>query len=240
MQYNEQINATSKRKWMKIWMLALALFAFVGNFSTVQAQQSILVMGEANVSVTPDILTFQIVIEERGALLSKLSKTLDSKTEKAIEELLDSSVDKKDIQSLNLSVYPWYERENNQSVQKGFVVSRQINVSLNDFTVLDGLIDKILRVGVKSIGGFRHGIRNEQEVFRLALGKAVENARDNAEAMTKVVNKKVGEVITLQQLSETQNFPMQRAYAMAEAQTPYAEGQMSVSASVQVEFQIQN
>lgn len=201
-------------------------------------QETIIVQGSAGVDATPDVLNFHVVIEERGNLLTKLSKVLDAKTEKTIDELTKNNIPPAHIQSLNISVFPWFERENNQSVQKGFVVSRQINVKLDDFTLLDGLIDRILRIGVKSVGGFRHSVKNEEEIYQQALGKAVLNARDNAAAMLAVVGRKPGDVIRLQQLSRGHAIPAQRAFAMAEADTAWQPGQMSVQAEVQVEFTI--
>lgn len=208
------------------------------NVSPAFAQQSVTVNGHASVAVAPNQLEFHIQVEEKGALLSKLSKTLDVKTKKVLEELLDSDIPKEHIQSLNLSVFPWYERENNQSVQKGFVVSRQINVKLEDFAKLDGLIDKILRVGVKSIGGFRHSVKDEDNIYRDALALAVKDAQKNAKAMLDVVGKKLGPVLSLTQSPNSGHQPMSMRYAMAKASSPYTEGQMNVNAAVMVEFAI--
>ncbi|XOV77923.1 MAG: SIMPL domain-containing protein [Aestuariibacter sp.] len=225
---------------MVIKQLVLLITLSIGCCFATYAQQTIIVNGEANIAVTPDVLNFHVIIEEKGNLLTKLSKTLDTKSQKAIDELLDSGIPKQHIQSLNISVHPWYEREDNQQVQKGFVVFRQINVLLEDFTALDGLIDKILRVGVKSVGGFNHSVKNQQEVYQKALAKAVLNAKENAQAMVSVVHKKLGSVVSLQQISQHQSYPMRVGYAMAESQSPYSEGQMTVSASVQVEFLLQD
>jgi uncharacterized protein YggE len=55
-----------------------------------------------------------------------------------------------------------------------------------------------------------------------------------------VVDKKIGKVVSMQQLPQQHRMPMQRAFAMDEAQSPYSEGQMNISASVQVEFELRD
>ncbi|GAA0345080.1 SIMPL domain-containing protein [Bowmanella denitrificans] len=218
----------------------IAIFMLVGaSLTAVADDKTINVMGQANVSAVPDLFQFSLYIEEKGPVVSKLNETVTDKTNKLVSFLLKQGVKERDIQSMHVQLYPWYEHRDSGSEQKGFVLARQIQVSLRELALYDKVLDGVLKLGATRIDGFQHNVENQQDLYLSALELAVKNAQLRAEKLASSLGAKVGKVVSVSESSayRPMAMAMESRMLMKDASGSMA-GQMNIDAQVQVTFEL--
>ena len=103
-------------------------------------------------------------------------------------------IDPKYVDSTRLQVQPeyrWNEKDS-QRVLLGYVVSRQIEVELRDLDQLGALLERAVTAGVNQVGDARLDSSHRKDLERDALGRAVADARLNAEALAKAAGAQLG------------------------------------------------
>lgn len=201
------------------------------------------VNGQGSVAKVPDILKFTIAVEERGADSKKLSESVNRKSKQIIDVLHDHDVAKKDIQSMAVSLYPWYEREPERqtNVQKGFVYSRNINVKLRDFAHYPNILSDLFALNVSRIDGLRYEVEDQQSAYLAALKEAMLDAKRRADQLASGMNIKIGEISTIEESSAYSPTPQHSTRSMAALSdsSQYLPGQNEINASVVVSFHIE-
>ncbi|GAB3017061.1 SIMPL domain-containing protein [Bowmanella dokdonensis] len=221
---------------MKHWLLAMLLVISVPTLAADQRQVSVL--GQASVSAVPDLFQFSLFIEERGPLVSKLNEIVSHKTANIVNFLLEQGVQERDIQSMHVQLHPWYEHRENGSEQKGFVLGRQIQVSLRKLELYDRVLDGVMKYGATRIDGFQLGFENQQDLYLNALENAVANAKLRAQRLAKSLDAKVGKVISVSEVSRYRPAPMMMEARKMSLDTVSMPGEVAMDAQVEVQFEL--
>lgn len=203
-----------------------------------QQQREIRVSGQASIYSTPDLFQFSVYIEEQGELVSKLNAGVRAKSQSIVDLLLKSGVDEKDIQSMRVDLNPWFEQVQSQRLQKGFVLSRQVAVTLRNMDKYDQIIDGLLRLGANRIEGFNYVVKDPEQDYLKALELALADARHRADIIAASVGVKVGEVISVQEGSGYSPIPRARESMMMADSGGYLPGQVSTNAQVSVVYSL--
>ena len=129
----------------------LFVFLFTLCFSVSSQQRDgveriIQVSGSGTVTAAPDLLRFNVYLEEQGKLASKLNQTISVKSTQIVDFLEKSGVDTKDIQSMRVDLRPYFRRTKEGQVQDGYVLSRVIRISLRDFDAYPSILDGVFKV----------------------------------------------------------------------------------------------
>jgi uncharacterized protein YggE len=198
------------------------------------------VRGQASVASVPDMFHFDVYLEERGELLSKLNNVVSHKSAQIVKSLLDLGIEKRDIQSMRVQLSPWYEHKQSVRQQKGFVLSRQIKITMRDMGKYDLIIDGLLRIGATRIEGFNYALENPQGDYLKALELALGDAKTTASKMAKAMNLKVGKVLSMQEGSGYSPMPHARESLMKADSGGYMPGRISTNAQVTILFELVN
>lgn len=218
----------------------LGLLFSISVYAIENEQKVLGVMGTGSVASTPDMLRFSIYIEEKGEVASKLNGQLNFKTQQVVELLLDYDVAEKDIQSMRVDLYPWFERDRNTQIQKGFVLSRSIKVTLRDLEKYAAILDGVLKIGTQRIDGFQYEIENNENAYLSALDLAIKDAQKRANKMAGSLGVKVGEILSIQEHSQYSPQPERMRASMSMADSGgMMPGQLTISAQVALKFRIQ-
>ncbi|MBC3767491.1 SIMPL domain-containing protein [Neptunicella marina] len=213
-----------------------ALFLFF--CSAVSAENVINVSGKGQVSVVPDQLQFSIYIEEKGPSTDKLNAILEQKSELVASLLKKYGVEAKDVQSLRVQLSPWMERQDNHLQQQGFVLSRQLKVTLRDLANYGKVIDGLLKIGPGRIDNFQYMSSDHASLYDRALTLAVENASKKAKLLASAGQVTISGVQSINEVSGySAPAEMVRFKAMDSA-GGYLPGEMQIKADVQVTFTI--
>lgn len=235
------VNGIKETIMNKFYFLTILVFLFSSNSFAVSESEThrhIRVSGVGSVVSTPDLFSFVVHIEEKGQLAGDLNQVIVAKTAKVVATLVEIGVPKKAIQSLQVRFNPWieYKREGNE--QKGFILSRKINVTMDKLDQYDKAIDALLMIGITRIDGFTSSTSKSAQNYQSALQQALLNAKSRATKMAETLGLKLGKVMTISEQSSGQVVPMQ-IQAFRDAKTSsYEPGEMATQARVEVTFSL--
>ncbi|GAA0851979.1 SIMPL domain-containing protein [Aliiglaciecola litoralis] len=201
---------------------------------------TITVNGQGSISKAPDILKFTITVEERGQDTKKLSESVNRKTDQIHSVLHDHGVVSKDIQSMAISLYPWFERERQSNVQKGFVFSRNLDVTLRAFSSYPAIMNDLFTLNISRIDGLRYEVEDQQAAYLAALKAAMDDAKMRAQHIAAGLNLKLGEVANVEENSAYNPTPQPSARNMAvfSDSAEYLPGLNEINARIVVTFKI--
>jgi uncharacterized protein YggE len=229
---------------MRIYLLVLFTL-FIGNVmakdhSNVQPHRIIEVSGVGNVLSVPDRFSFSLSIEQKGGVASQLNKSIVKKTNAVVQALIKIGVDKKSIQSLQVQFNPWIEYNGKTREQKGFILTRQVKVTLKTLTQYEQSIDAVLELGVNNMNQFSFTNSQGEENYQVALKQALLHAKQRATDMANVLDLKLAGVISISEQSFPQVAPVSMQTRQFKSSESYQPGEMSTEARVKVIFAIQD
>ncbi|GGD52310.1 SIMPL domain-containing protein [Lacimicrobium alkaliphilum] len=226
---------------MKTIAIAFSLVLFsLQAWAQQSPPQQIRVVGQASVSKVPDLFQFSLYIEEKGPVISKLNDSLTDKTQRIIHSLIEQGVEEKDIASMQVQLQPWYEHRNGMTEQKGFVLSRTVHISLRALQLYDKVLDSVFKLGATRMDGFEYGFEDPQSLYLSALAMAVEDARGRAEKLAGAAGVKVGQVKSINEMSQYRPVPMMAESRMRVKGDASMPGQQAIDARVEVQFELIN
>ena len=205
-----------------------------------QQYRLIEVFGVGNVLSVPDRFSFSLSIEQKGGVAAELNKAIVEKTNSVIQALLNIGVNKKSVQSLQVQFNPWIEYVGKTRVQKGFILTRQVKVTLKSITQYEQSIDVILKLGVSNINQFSFSASQADENYQVALKQALLNAKQRATNMANVLDLKLADVISISEISTAQATPMAMQTRQFQKSESYQPGEMSTQAKVLVIFALRD
>ena len=246
----------------------LALFLFILTISTlkeyrfigsgVAATNTITVSGEGEVFAVPDTATFSVTVQEEAKVVKDAQSVATQKSNDIVAYLKKQGVDEKDIQTTDYSIYPQYDYLNStctngycppgRQTLRGFQVSQTLTVKVRNTEEAGDLLSGVGSLGASSVSGLSFELqKSDQDVKEAeARGKAIDNAREKAEALAKQLGVSLVRIVGF---SENGNYPMYYKAEMSMAAdgrggaptAPSPEipvGQNKITSSVSVTYEI--
>ena len=170
--------------------------------------RSFSVSGEGKITAVPDIAEFSFgILTQGGVDIVKLQKENTEKMNKAIAFLKEKSVDSKDIKTENYNLEPRYQNYNcfnqsNDGVEPcpppeiiGYAITQSVSVKVRDFNKIGDIFSGIMTSGANSVSQLQFTIDNPEKLQNSAREKAIENAKEKAEAIAKAGDFNVGRLL---------------------------------------------
>ena len=152
--------------------------------------------------------------------------------------------DKGKISTGGYSLNPQYDQrpghENPTII--GYTASNSIVVETGAIDLVGALIDSAISAGANRVDYLNFTVKNDIKPRTEAITGATRDARAQADALASALGVKLGKVITATTLAEVRPIPMQRMampMAMAAKSTPVEPGEVTVSATVSLTFEIE-
>jgi uncharacterized protein YggE len=147
-----------------------------------------------------------------------------------------------DIQTQDVSVYPQTVDQDGEQVISGYQASLSVRVKVRDIAKLGEVISAANAAGANSISGPAFTIDDPAPARAEAIDEAVADARKTAEAMAAAAGKSVGEVLSMS--SSDVGMVAEAMYSQADMagaarDVPIEPGQLDISASVVVVFELE-
>jgi len=214
--------------------------AIAKDHSNNQPLKIIEVSGMASVLSVPDRFSFSLSIVQKGKVAAELNEAIVEKTNTVVQALFEIGVDKKAVQSLQVQFNPWVEYNGQTQEQKGFILSRQVEVTLKTLEQYEQAIDAVLNIGISNINQFSYTDSRAEENYEVALKQALLNAKQRATDMAKVLDLKLAGVVSISEQSSGTVAPKARFTRQLQASESYQPGEMSTQANVTVIFAIED
>lgn len=233
---------------MKQLTTILILF-FIVLFSSISFAQTdcdlstLSVSGSGEVKTSPDIASISIGVQTKGKTAAEAVSANSSSSQKLLDTLRLAGIAEKDIQTSSISVYPIYKNSpqgyDDQNTITGYQANNQLTATIRKIADVGKIIDSISLAGNYSISGINFSLDNDDSFQAEALRKAVSDARKKADAVAKAAGVTISGVKNINVDSYgAPKFFGGVADASASAPTQVLPGDVSVSASVNIQYLI--
>ena len=196
------------------------------------------------VQAAPDMATITLGVTNENAEASAAMQATSDAVSQVLDRLKELGIEDKDVQTRDLSLSPVWSGRNNQTGEApeitGFVASNRVFVRVRDLPKLGQVMDAVIQDGANDFGGLSFGVQNPKPLEAQARAEAVGDAKAKAEQLAQAAGVTLGPVQSIsEQSGGVHPAPMMREMRMADASSvPVAGGEVSVSVSVSMEFEI--
>lgn len=249
-----------KLKRAKVTFMCLALLMLAGwlffkarnearqyDYIGVPIERNVItVEGEGKVVGVPDIANIDLgTTVERATVAAAQAE--NTKTMNAlIAKLKELGVDAKDIQTTAYNVYPQYDYNDGRQKLRGYSVAQNVHVKIRKLDAVGDIIGTAGSLGANQIGGINFSVDDPESLKAEARKKALENAKDKAEALADVAGVKLRRVVSFSE-SYGGGYPQPMYYAKdaamnmagGEAAPTVEAGSNDITVNVSITYEIQ-
>lgn len=240
---------------MKMLPIVFSLAALLPAVSAAQpaaAPPVIVARGESTVKVAPDQAWATVAVETRDAKAPQARQLSAVAMTTVMAALKSSGIAADAIKTVGYSLNPDYEYVNGRQRMKGFLVSNQVQVRIDDITKVADVLDSVGALTLASssnmtIANLRFDLKNRSALERDALRLAVVDAMENVKAMAAGAGVTLGRIARIDQTGRSQQFDkiepmmaMASRGAMNESivGTPVSPSEIEISTSVMLTVEI--
>lgn len=220
---------------------------FIG--SDTNTQSTITVSGEGSVVAIPNIAEFTFSVQHEAKEVPEAQEEVADSVNEIVSLLKEKGVEEKNIKTVGYSTYPRYEwRSPNrleissrERVLVGYEVIHTTKVTVEKMEDAGTLVGEIGNLGATNISGIKFLVENEDDLKKEARGLAIENAKEEAETLSKDLGV---EIIRLVEFSESSALP---PYMMREemlesdavtTETSFEAGEEEISSQVRIRYEV--
>ena len=229
-------------------VVALAALALTAGAQTAPSQV-ITVTGNAESKTAPDMATIRIGVETQAKTAKEAQASTSALANRLIAAALKVVPDRKAYQTSDLSLEPVFTQQTRPAGAPGMMTTEQVitgyrarnvlSVRIDDVSKVGPLVDAVTDAGATNVDSIAFGLKDEKAARRLALGDAVRDARDKADAIAAALGVEIYAAYSV----DEGGGPIVRPYEMRAMVggagglgTPVMPGQVTLSASVTIRY----
>jgi len=232
--------------------LIASLFAITLLFTTAaqaaaeQAEQpSVTVTGHAEMAVVPDTAYISLGIITTAPDVAKAKTENDTAMNRIYTAVESLGINKDQVQTSGFSVQPQYKQDpknDEPAVIAGYRVQNTITVRVTDFTQISQVIDVASQAGANQINGLRFAVNDENSLKDQLLAKAILDGKHKASLIAETLGGSLGRAtsVNLNGYSSPLSENVRMYKADMSSSTPISAGTLSLSADVNMVFQLNN
>jgi uncharacterized protein YggE len=200
---------------------------------------SISVTGQATVSVPPDLAQVEAGVTSDAKTAREASEANNAAMGKLLLALKAANIDQKDVQTSRLSLQPEYAPNRaGPAAVAGYRASNRVTVRLHDITKVASTIDTLVGAGATDIGGINFMVSQASKLLDDARTQAISDARRKAEIYAKAAGVTLGAPLSIAEDGSAAPVFRAKMAAAPMAATPIAQGEETLSVTVNVSFAI--
>jgi len=192
--------------------------------------RSVTTAGHGVVTVVPDEATIDAGVRSAAATAAQALSDNAAAMTRVIAAVKQVGV--KSIQTQEVSLYP---QTNARGHVTGYVAQNTVTAT-GSIANAGRLIDAAVGAGANTVDGPTLGVSVQSALYRLALQRAVDDAKAKAKALAKAGGFGVGRIITVSEQSTETPITFAATAAGKAPATPVEAGTQDVTADVQVTF----
>jgi uncharacterized protein YggE len=202
------------------------------------------VNGSGRVFLSPDNAYIAIGVHTEGEDATEAVASNNDQSQKVAEALVEFDIDPKDVQTRNFSIYPQQQFDQDGKVTGiTYVVDNTMFVTIRDLDMIGEILDAVVSAGANSINSIQFDLENKDEALSQAREAAVNNAQAQAAELAEAAGVTLGEIQSINSFSQGYPVPFMNGIgggaAMVESAVPISPGQLTLTADVNIVYQIQ-
>jgi uncharacterized protein YggE len=239
--------------------LVLMLVASASSLAALEAdtERRITVRGSAEVRVVPDEVVLTVGVESFYLELEDSKAENDRLTTSVIEAAKGNGIASEHIRTDYLSIEPRFDdRYDKNQELLGYVVRRTVALTLRDVSRFEDLLSEVLEAGANYVHGVDFRTTELRKHRDEARARAIEAAREKAQDLAGQLGQSIGKPLSIDEGyggwfssygswwgsrwagGAAQNVIQSMPSSAAETEGPTAPGQISVSATINVTFEL--
>lgn len=225
--------------------MALALGAAAAGPALAQDDEGhITVTGNGSAEAVPDMASVSLGVVTEAATAAEAMAANSAALSEVMATLTGAGIESRDIQSSGLNLSPAYEDNYQGGPEgpkvRGFIAQNMVTVRVRALDSLGGVLDAAVGQGANNLYGLSFGLQEPEPKLDEARRDAVADARRKAELYALAAGVTLGEVVSIsEQIDRVGPMPEMRAASFAkDSGVPVAEGELSLTASVTVVYDL--
>jgi hypothetical protein len=142
------------------------------------------------------------------------------------------------IRTIAFDLQSEWDYVDNRRVSRGYVARNTVEVRVDDISRVGELLEIAVGSGATTVSGVRFDLKDQSQLERDALSRAVSDARAKAEAIAAATGRAIDQIVRIEEQGVSSiepPRPMFREAQLASADAPpIAAGQMEIRARVTV------
>ena len=213
------------------------------------------VMGQATITVEPDLALLTIGVETRAETVADARAQAADAMEAIVQAVTEHGLEEEDVQTQSFNIWPEYvypeigsgEVRGRQPVLVGYTVRNTAAIKIRDIDSVGTIIDDVAGAGgnVTLIEGISFSIEDPEPFMAQLREEAVADARERAEHLASLSNVSIGDLTFISEVGG--GVPVGRGFddaafaleAAPAAMTPISGGELQLGLSVQAVFEIE-
>lgn len=244
------MNFRSARNQCSSALIALSLFtpALAAAQATTPSQPVIVSQGASILKVAPDQAWITVAVETRDAKAPEARRLAAVSMTSVMAALKRSGLPDDAIKTTGYSLNPDYEYVSGRQRMRGFIVTNQVQVRIDDITKVAEVLDAVGALSLApssnmTIANLRFDLKDRSQIERDALKLAVEDALASAKAMAAGAGVTIGRISRIDSLGGSPKFQegpqmMMQAREGAAVSTPISPSEIEIRAGVMVTVEI--
>ncbi len=212
---------------------------------SIQTETTLNLTAEGKVTRAPDIMMISLGVMTEAVTASDAMAANARQMTGLMASLKKAGIAEKDIQTSNLSLSPKYDYPERRAPELvGYQVSNQVTVKVRDLKNAGQAIDAAVSGGGNMVNSIAFGIDDPSKALDEARTSAMSEAMARAELYARAAGYRVKRVVSISEqggyFPQPQPKMMMARMDMAESySTPVAGGEMDISVSVSVQFELE-
>lgn len=230
-------------KQFSIGVLLLAIIACTSTWAHDSANDPdhIAVVGVGEIEAEPDQAVLSVRVFAQEPELKDAKRVADKRYANTLQVLRKHKINNAMIKATQIIAQPQYEWRSNKRVFKGHLVSRTLQITINDLKIVSMLMQELVENDVSTIEGIRTGFQNREALMQQALAAASDNAKAKAEFLTTRLGRSLGNAFKITEHNQSApkrmvRTEMARFATAADAPPEEVFGTEKVRAQVNVSF----
>ena len=200
--------------------------------------------GTGEVYIVPDIAYVYVGVHTEADNVSAALNNSNTQAAAVASAVQALGVEAKDVQTTNFSVYPMSEYGPDGSVtRKFYAVDNTIYITVRDLSKLGTQLDSVVRSGANTINGISFDVSNKDQALTQARDQAIAQAKSEAEGIAAAAGVTLGNLQNISVSTSGGTIPIYEGKGgggapMAAANVPVSAGQLMISASANLTYEI--
>lgn len=192
----------------------------------------------------PDVVDLSGGVVTTAATAAQAMAANATRMSAVVAAVRKAGVAERDIQTAGLNLQPQYKYADNQPpLLTGYQASNTVSLRLRKLDQAGKLIDTLVGVGANTISGPNFRVDAADAALDEARTQAVATARSRADLYARAAGLKVKRILTISESGGEQPRPMPmmmaRSMKMEAADTPVVPGEVALSITVNVTFELE-
>jgi uncharacterized protein len=201
---------------------------------------AITVVGEASVSVAPDLAQVEGGVTSEAKTAREASDAGNRAIAAVLAALKVAGIAENDIQTSRLNLMPQYApaRPGTTTTITGYRASNRVIIRVREIGKVAGTLDALLAAGANELGGINFLVSQESKALDEARVKAIEDARRKAEIYARAAGVRVGTPLSISEEGTGGPAPLRAQFKAGGTAAVVAPGEETLKVSVTVAYEI--